>query len=156
MADIIDDLSFVPGVNLDDSTFTAEELAQAEALLAASISGQQPTLHIDPSTSIYDLHVRPAAVTYLLNRRQSLAIQATRTLQGIKENPELASDEVVNAILSNYHITRRSGAKASGSIRINVSRDGRDYGDGGEGGMVAYAWYVWKRGHSGPPTLGWI
>jgi hypothetical protein len=23
-------------------------------------------------------------------------------------------------------------------------------------GMVHYAWYIWERGHVGPPTLGWI
>ncbi len=25
-----------------------------------------------------------------------------------------------------------------------------------KGGSVAFAWYVWKHGHQGPPTLGWI
>lgn len=24
------------------------------------------------------------------------------------------------------------------------------------GGMIAFAWFVWERGHDGPPTLGWI
>ena len=38
--------------------------------------------------------------------------------------------------------------------RINVVRNGDDYG--GKPGMVAYAWYVWERGHEGPPSLGWI
>jgi len=23
-------------------------------------------------------------------------------------------------------------------------------------GMMVYAWYVWDKGHSGPPTIGWI
>ncbi len=40
------------------------------------------------------------------------------------------------------------------SGRINVARNGDDYG--GKPGMVAYAWYVWERGHRGPATLGWI
>lgn len=42
------------------------------------------------------------------------------------------------------------------STRVNVSRRGQDWGDGGKGGMVAFAWYVWERGHEGPPTLGWL
>lgn len=42
------------------------------------------------------------------------------------------------------------------SGRVNISRNGEDFGDEGEGGMVAYAWYVWERGHEGPPTIGWI
>jgi hypothetical protein len=51
--------------------------------------------------------------------------------------------------------------------RINVTRAGyltkknRDKKGGarvaeGKGGMVAFAWYVWERGHRGPPVLGWI
>lgn len=42
------------------------------------------------------------------------------------------------------------------SGRINISKNGENFGDGGEGGMVAFAWYVWKRGHRGPATIGWI
>lgn len=42
------------------------------------------------------------------------------------------------------------------SGRINVSRNGDDYGDGGEGGMIAFAWFVWEPGRSGPPTIGWL
>jgi len=42
------------------------------------------------------------------------------------------------------------------SGRLNVSRNGEDYGDGGEGGMVAFAWFIWTPGSVGPPTLGWI
>ena len=42
------------------------------------------------------------------------------------------------------------------SGRVNIARSGYEFRDGGEGGMIAYAWYVWKRDHVGPPTLGWI
>ncbi len=42
------------------------------------------------------------------------------------------------------------------SSRVNVARRGQDWGDGGLGGMVAFAWYVWEKGHVGPPTLGWL
>lgn len=59
--------------------------------------------------------------------------------------------------------TRHTFFKTSGltrvwvhSSRINVARSGDDWGDGGEGGMVAFAWYVWEKGHAGPPTLGWL
>jgi hypothetical protein len=30
--------------------------------------------------------------------------------------------------------------------------NGRKHG----GGAIAYAWFVWRRGHSGPPTIGWL
>ena len=41
------------------------------------------------------------------------------------------------------------------SRRINMARAGTDYGGGG-GSMIAFAWFVWERAHSGPPTLGWF
>jgi hypothetical protein len=43
------------------------------------------------------------------------------------------------------------------SERINMPRESvRHEYPTGKGGMVAYAWYVWVRGHEGPPTLSWI
>lgn len=41
------------------------------------------------------------------------------------------------------------------SGRVNIARSGYDVRDG-EGGMIAYCWMIWKRGHKGPATLGWI
>lgn len=119
----VDSLSFVPGVNLTDLSFTAEEIASAEALIAESISARQPSLDLSPSSTLYDLLVRPAAIEYLNNRAMSEAIQATQSLQGVKENPELASDDVVNAILSNFSLSRKAGSLATGSVRVNVSRN---------------------------------
>lgn len=26
----------------------------------------------------------------------------------------------------------------------------------GKGGMIAFAWFIWEKGHQGPPELGWI
>ena len=59
---IVDSLSFVPGINLTDLRFTADEIARSEALIAESISARQPSLDLSPSSTIYDLLVRPAAI----------------------------------------------------------------------------------------------
>ena len=120
---IIDSLSFVPGINLNDISFTDEEIANSEALIAESISARHPSLDVSPTTSLYDLQARPGAIEYLNNRAMSLAIQATQSLKGVQENPELASNDVVDAILSNYSVTRRSGVVATGSVKIDVSQD---------------------------------
>jgi hypothetical protein len=123
MSDIIDNLSFVPGLNLNDLRFTDAHILAAETLIAQSIADRQPSLDMSPASSLYDIHVRPAAIDYLNMRAMNLAIQATRSLQGVKENPALASDAVVDAILSDYGIIRRSGTTAQGTVRVNVSRD---------------------------------
>ena len=38
--------------------------------------------------------------------------------------------------------------------RLSMKRAG--YVGKGESGMLAFAWFVWDRQHSGPPTLGWL
>lgn len=119
----VDSLSFVPGINLSDLRFTDDELARAEALIAESISARQPSLDLSPSTTIYDLLVRPAAVEYLNNRAMSESIRNTQSLKGVQENPALANDSVVDSILSNYGISRKAGSVATGYVRVNVSRN---------------------------------
>ena len=42
------------------------------------------------------------------------------------------------------------------SRRLSLNRGGTGPAYPGAGGMIAFAWYVWERGHSGPPTLGWL
>lgn len=41
------------------------------------------------------------------------------------------------------------------SGRLTMVRGG-DQSLAGGGSMVAFAWFVWEHGHSGPPTLGWV
>ncbi len=40
------------------------------------------------------------------------------------------------------------------SGRISMPPGGSD--QPAKGGSVAYSWFVWQRGHRGPPTLGWL
>lgn len=41
------------------------------------------------------------------------------------------------------------------STRLRMQR-GRQMEPGESGGMIAFAWYVWERGHVGAPALGWL
>jgi hypothetical protein len=38
------------------------------------------------------------------------------------------------------------------SERVNCLKDGKD----GGGGTLSFAWFVWERGYSGEPLIGWI
>ena len=43
------------------------------------------------------------------------------------------------------------------TVHIQIPRDGYvPPRSDGRGGMVAYAWYVWDRGHRGKPEIGFI
>ncbi len=41
------------------------------------------------------------------------------------------------------------------SSRVPIWRTGEPGGKN-TGGIIAFAWFVWDRGHIGPPTLGWL
>jgi len=45
------------------------------------------------------------------------------SLLDIENNPELADEELVDRVLSNYRIERKQGAEASGEVQIRVSED---------------------------------
>lgn len=122
MDGIIDNLSFAPGVNIDDSRFTDAQVAAAEAIVAEFVSSRHPSLDVTRGTTFYDMVVRPTAMIYLTARAQIQADQATRSIKGIQENPELASDAILEAILSNFQVKRRTGAAATGIIKVSVSR----------------------------------
>ena len=118
-----DTLGYVAGVNLDDSRFAPADLLAAETLLAAAVAARFPTLDTSAGTTIYELLVRPAALLYLINKTQVQAALATLSLSAVNAQPALASDAVVDAILSNWGLTRLDGTPATGFVRVTVSRD---------------------------------
>jgi len=41
------------------------------------------------------------------------------------------------------------------SRRMSMPPGGREDIEA-KGGSIAYAWFVWEKGHGGPPTVGWF
>ena len=124
MSTPIINLGFVAGQNLTDSLFDPAELAAAETLLQQYLIDNFPTMNVGQNATLYDLNLRARAVIYMISRAEWTALRATMSLQGILDNPSLASAAVLDAILSNYLITRRSGTPASGIVQIVVSSTG--------------------------------
>lgn len=121
MSNPITSLGFYPGQNLTPSLFSQPELAAAENLLQEYVLDNYPTLVGGRNTTLFDLNIRPRAVVYMISRAEWCALRQTQSLQGVIENPALASDDIVNAILSNYLITRRLGTSATGRIQVFVN-----------------------------------
>lgn len=124
MATPITNLGLVEGQNLSDELFDPEELAAAERLLQAYLQSSFPKLNLTGTSSLYDLNIRPRAVSYMISRAEWTALRATQSLKGVIENPELASAAIVDAILSNLLLTRRLGGQASGRVRVNLTTGG--------------------------------
>ena len=123
MSTPIDNLGLIPGVNLTSSLFTPEETLAAETLIAGWVSARSPSLDLSQGTALYEIMIRQMAQFYLFVRSQVDLYGQTQSLNKIKQNPELASDTIVDAILSNFLISRRSGAAASGRVKVFVSLD---------------------------------
>lgn len=45
---------------------------------------------------------------------------------------------------------------SAGRVNMLPVIDGVPAVDKGHNGMIAWAWFVWSRGHKGPPKLGWF
>lgn len=58
-----------------------------------------------------------------INQTEVNRVLESRSLLAIQENPELADDELVDHVLSNHLISRRTGTRARGEITIVVEGD---------------------------------
>ena len=115
-------LGFVAGTNLDDSRFTSAQLLAAETLLASCVQAFAPSLDVSPGSTLYEL-LRPRALTYLLSKAEVQTALATGSLAAVTADPELASDAVVDAICSNWGVTRHDGSVATGTVKVSVARN---------------------------------
>lgn len=105
-----------PSINDLDPT----AVAQAEEFLAGWVAPQYPSL--DFTEGVYrNILIRVAATFQVLNQELITQLQQSQSLLAVTENPELATDEVVDAILSNYRVTRKEGAKAAGTVVVVMS-----------------------------------
>ena len=71
---------------------------------------------------IHDLLLELSAVVSAAHEENIERLRLSNSLQGIIDSPELADDTLVDKVLSNYRLTRKSGAAASGQITIVVSK----------------------------------
>lgn len=60
-------------------------------------------------------------VSGAVNQAEIERVLSSQSLLDINNNPDLAEDELVDRVLSNYRITRRSGSVAAGQVSIIVT-----------------------------------
>ena len=100
---------------LTPTVVTAEEERLVEMLLE-----ELPSLDLNPGRVLRALLIRPAALFAALNNLNVNKLQRSQSLLEVEEDPALADTTTVDAILSNFLLSRESGTKASGQISIVV------------------------------------
>lgn len=96
-------------------------VAQNEAFLVTFLQEQYPSLDLSEGRVLRNLLIRPAAQFYSLNQLNITNLQDSMSIVAIEANPALADPALVDAVLSNYRITRFPGALSTGQITIVIA-----------------------------------
>lgn len=107
MADSISDLS-------------PEAVQQSEEFLVQFLKDEYPSLDLTEGRVLRNLLIRPAAIFHALNQLNIDELRQSMSLLAIEENPAIATQETVDAVLSNYRVERDPGAEATGQLAIVI------------------------------------
>lgn len=120
MATPIESFNLVEGINIDDSQFTSSEILAAQAIVRQYLSDKYSDLDLSQLSSLNDLVVRPLAQVFLVVQRLIVDFAKTNTLSDALNLPSSSSDAIVDALLSNFSISRRSGSLSAGKAKVVI------------------------------------
>lgn len=118
MSDPISNFNFVEGVNLNDSSFTPDQITQVQEMVRQYLEDGYQNLDFSPVSGLHDSVIRPSSQIMLLARGFIEEYNKSRTLYDALNND--GNEAIVDAILSNFLVSRRPGSKTTGTIRISV------------------------------------
>jgi len=112
------------GLKVNDINQLDPQLVEnAQAELSQLIQERHPQVELTRGV-IHDIVAFFAGgVSGGINQTEVNRVLESRSLLAIQTNPELADPELVDHVLSNFLITRRTGTRASGEIAIVVEGD---------------------------------
>jgi hypothetical protein len=110
MATTYDLLTVLPGLQV-----TASEILTHEQAVVAKLQAQYPTLDLRPGSGLRDTLIRPAAVHQALMAKSLEQYNTDRYLQNATDSSDTA---VVDALLSNFFLSRNLGTVAQVEVRL--------------------------------------
>jgi len=119
MSDPIENFNFIEGVNLTDSRFTQTQLSSSQQIVRQYLEDRYQNLDFSPVSGLNDTVVRPTAQIITIARAFVEEYAKSRTLYDALN--ATGNEKIVDALLSNFLIKRRSGSKTTGIIRVNVN-----------------------------------
>lgn len=96
-------------------------VAQAESFLVSFLQESYPSLDLTEGRVLRNLLIRPAALFHALNQTNMDNLRKSMSLLEIEKDPALASINSVDAVLSNFRVTRNQGTRAQGQVTIVIS-----------------------------------
>jgi uncharacterized phage protein gp47/JayE len=110
------------GIEITDlSTLDATRVADTQDLMTQIISEQYPNAELNRGV-LHDLVMSLYAIlTEGVVNNNTDRIRQSMSLSAIVADPTLADDDLVDSVISNYNVTRKSGAAATGNATIVVT-----------------------------------
>lgn len=99
-------------------TLDPQKVADAEAYLTTFLKEQYPSMDLSEGRVLRNLLIRPAAIFHVLNQENIDLLRQSMSLEAIEANPDLADPAYVDAVLSNFLVTRNPGSNAVGQATI--------------------------------------
>ena len=101
---------------------SADDVEAIQAELSQMIQEKYPEVELTRGV-IHDIVQFFGAINTAINRTEVNRVLESRSLLALETAPQLADDELVDHLLSNYLITRKTGERAAGDITIVVEGD---------------------------------
>lgn len=99
---------------------TEEQIQSAEQLLIDFLQTSYPSMDLTSGRVLRDLLIRPAAIFHAMDQENMTRLRQSMSLLEVEANPEIADETTVDAIMSNYRITRDTGSKTTGNVVIVI------------------------------------
>ena len=102
------------------SELTPQQVTDVELELVAMLQDVYPNLDLERGQVLRDLVLRPAAIVYALTNLTVDKARRSMSLSEIEADPTLADTDTVDAVLSNFLMTRQAATVTTGLLTIVV------------------------------------
>lgn len=99
----------------------SETLQETKLRLETFTSESYPSIDIAPGSVLNELLIKPATTLQNPIKTDLDALIQTNTVTKVLESTDDSYNEVIDGLASNYGVTRNSGSKCTGKIRITVT-----------------------------------
>lgn len=133
--------------NLNDNL-----VQEMEYLLKAFVEIDKPTVDVTKGSAFYDLVIRISAIFQTINYVNVNRWRRGTSLLEISKLPDAVDPAMVDAVLSNFRITRKTGQKASGTATIFLNSNATTAIPSGTRFTSSELGFVTQQAYIGVPT----
>jgi hypothetical protein len=102
------------------SDLSTTNIETSKTLLREMLEEEHATLDFSDGTVNNQLIVQPNAEIDVLHTTNTDRLRQSNSLEAISDDPTLADDDIVDAALSNFLVTRRAGTYAAGTVNVVI------------------------------------